>query len=216
MQENHPWTAVVGPLVGLALLVIAIAAAVNYLQQGVAEQQAQMASAPSASQPPSDGASSVVTPTAESTTVPATAVSAAITETATVTDSVASVATPAANQTPTPDTEAATAGASADVLAVIGKAGCAACHTIPGVAGAVGQLGPNLANIGVDGATRKPDLTAAAYISESIIAPNAFIVPECPTGPCLANLMPQTFSQTLTGQEITTIVDYLTTLKSSQ
>ncbi|MBI3958579.1 MAG: c-type cytochrome [Chloroflexi bacterium] len=256
MQENHPRTAVVGPLVGLALLVIAIVAAINYLQQGVAELQAQTvstaaASAPTASQPLSDGASSAP-PAAEGTTAPATAVPAAIAATATVTDSVVSVATPAASQTaedttasatavpaavaamtvtasvasvappaasqaPAPDTQtAAPPSASADVLAVISKAGCAACHTIPGVAGAVGQLGPDLANIGVDGATRRPDFTAADYISESIRTPNAFLVPECPIGPCLANIMPQTFSQTLTEQEIATLVDYLTTLKSSQ
>jgi len=102
------------------------------------------------------------------------------------------------------------------VVTIVNKAGCAGCHAIPGVPAAMGVIGPSLANIGVDGATRKPDYTAAAYILESIRTPNEFLAPQCPTGPCMANIMPQNLAQTLTAAEIETIVNYLVTLRSDE
>ncbi|MBI2872571.1 MAG: cytochrome c [Chloroflexi bacterium] len=53
--------------------------------------------------------------------------------------------------------------------------GCAACHTISGVSTA-GVVGPDLTHIGTGAATRKPGVSAEAYIRESIENPNAFVV----------------------------------------
>ena len=46
-------------------------------------------------------------------------------------------------------------------------------------------MGPDLSNIAVDGATRIEGYSAADYVYESILEPNAFIAEQCPTGPCL-------------------------------
>lgn len=117
----------------------------------------------------------------------------------------------------TTNTQAAAPPKASDaVVTAINKAGCAGCHTISGVPAAMGVIGPNLSNIGLDGATRKPDYTAAEYILESIRTPNEFLAPKCPTGPCIANIMPQNLTQTLTAAEIETIVNYLVTLQSGE
>jgi mono/diheme cytochrome c family protein len=55
--------------------------------------------------------------------------------------------------------------------------GCGACHTLEGVPGAAGTIGPPLTNIGNVAATRKPGMSAEDYIRESIANPTAFIVP---------------------------------------
>lgn len=90
------------------------------------------------------------------------------------------------------------------------KAGCAACHVIPGVPNAQGQVGPNLTRIGADAATRIDGYTAEDYIYESIAEPNAFTSPECPTGPCPPGAMPVL---QLSEDEMQAITDYLVSLK---
>jgi nitrite reductase (NO-forming)/hydroxylamine reductase len=95
------------------------------------------------------------------------------------------------------------------VIAIINKGGCIACHTIPGIPGAVGQVGPNLSNIGVDGAGRREGYTAEEYIRESLSEPSTFTAPECPTGPCITGTMPQL---QLNEAEIEVLVSYLSTL----
>ncbi|MCP4305751.1 MAG: hypothetical protein GY788_12945, partial [bacterium] len=47
---------------------------------------------------------------------------------------------------------------------------------------------------------------------ESIVDPDAFVRTNCPDGPCTAGLMPPTFGETLTTDEISTIVNYLAAL----
>ena len=113
-------------------------------------------------------------------------------------------------------TTAAAPPAPAEVAAIVTKGTCFACHVIPGVPTAVGQVGPNLSNIGVDGATRIAGYTAEQYIRESLLKPNDFLAPECPTGPCLPNLMVQNLGETLTPEEIDTLVAYLATLGTTQ
>ena len=113
----------------------------------------------------------------------------------------------------------ATAEGSVDIEAVIAavtKGGCAACHVMPDVSGAVGIIGPDLTNIGADAATRVPGLSAEEYLHQSILEPNAVIVPKCPTGDCLANLMPATLAVTLSPDEIATIVNWMLTLGSGR
>ncbi len=99
--------------------------------------------------------------------------------------------------------------APAELAAVFVKAGCIGCHVIPGVANAVGMIGPNLTNIGVDGATRVAGLSSEEYIRQSLLEPNAVIAPTCPTGPCLPNLMVQNLGDILTAEEIDAVVAYL-------
>ncbi len=79
---------------------------------------------------------------------------------------------------------------------------CSVCHTIGKVA--FGQVGPDLTNI----ATRAD----AAYIRESIVDPQAVIVENCPSGPCIPDAMPTLYAQTLTEEEIDALVWYLTGL----
>jgi nitrite reductase (NO-forming)/hydroxylamine reductase len=104
-------------------------------------------------------------------------------------------------------------------LSAFQKGGCAACHVIPGVPGAVGVLGPDLSTAGETAAERitRPDYSGAAatveeYIEESIINPVIFITPDCPTGACQAGLMPPTFGDSLSAEELQAVVEYLASL----
>ncbi len=99
--------------------------------------------------------------------------------------------------------------AAADVAPIFAKGTCVACHVIPDIPGAVGVIGPDLTTIGAVGATRIAGYTAEEYIRESILNPNAFIAPECPTGPCLAGVMLQNLADILTPEEIDLVVAYL-------
>lgn len=55
--------------------------------------------------------------------------------------------------------------------------GCAACHTLSAVPGATGNVGPSLDGVGARAASRRPGVSAEAYLRESIQSPNAFVVP---------------------------------------
>lgn len=99
------------------------------------------------------------------------------------------------------------------------KGGCAACHVIPGVPGAVGTIGPNLSEIGKVAAERiasgeytGPAKTAEEYITESIKSPDAFLSPACPSGPCAGGQMPATLAQVFSAAELDGIVKYLASL----
>lgn len=99
-----------------------------------------------------------------------------------------------------------------EVAPIFTKAGCIACHVIPDIPGAAGAIGPNLSEIGVTGATRIEGYTVEEYLHESILNPNAFIAPECPTGPCLPGLMVQNLGDVLTPEEIDMVVAYLASM----
>lgn len=104
-------------------------------------------------------------------------------------------------------------------LGAFQKGGCAACHVIPGVPGATGTIGPDLSQVRKDadeylssGVYQGKATTAEAYIEESILDPAAFLTPACPSGPCQAGLMPATFGQVLSSEEVKAAVNYLLAL----
>jgi len=117
-------------------------------------------------------------------------------------------------------------GESTDPAALISafqKGGCGACHKIPGVPNAVGTIGPDLSKIGEMAASRIADssytgsaTTGEEYIHESILEPEIFLVPDCPSSACQAGLMPATFASTLSEGEISQIVGYLNTLPGGE
>ncbi len=102
--------------------------------------------------------------------------------------------------------------ASDEVLAAFDNGGCVACHNIKGVGGGAANLGPGLSRVGFIAAERRPGYEPLDYIEESIRDPGAFVRTNCPTGPCIEGLMPQTYSETLTAADISTIVNYLAAL----
>ncbi|MGB7338319.1 MAG: cytochrome c [Phototrophicaceae bacterium] len=79
--------------------------------------------------------------------------------------------------------------------------GCAGCHTHD-VIGSNGDDGPNLTHIA--------DRADVAYITESIVNPNAVIAENCPEEACEANIMPN-FGNILSDEQVTALVTFLTT-----
>jgi nitrite reductase (NO-forming) len=104
----------------------------------------------------------------------------------------------------------------AEVTAAFEKGACGTCHTIPGIPNSQGVVGPSLENINVmaqehfnSGSYTGSAKTAADYIRESILDPNLFVAPACPTGACAPNVMPATLKDTLSKDEVNAIVQYL-------
>ncbi|MCS7061307.1 MAG: c-type cytochrome, partial [Anaerolineae bacterium] len=100
------------------------------------------------------------------------------------------------------------------------KNGCNACHAIRGVAN--GAIGPALNRIYEEAlqriqsddykASQGKATTPEEYIYESIVNPQAYIVPQCPQGPCPANVMPANYGDIIPAADLNKIVDYLSTL----
>jgi mono/diheme cytochrome c family protein len=90
--------------------------------------------------------------------------------------------------------------------------GCAACHKIEGFEAAIGQVGPDMTHLATVAADRVAGQAAEEYIRTSIANPAAYLVPECPLGPC-ADVMPKDFGTRLAQQELDDIVTYLLTLE---
>lgn len=122
------------------------------------------------------------------------------------------------------DAGAAPAGATAlmadgtePVDQIFAKAQCVACHTIPGIAGATGTIGPKL----VEGTTapqriKDKDYKGKAksgpeYIMESIVEPSAFVVKGFPD-----NTMPKVFGQKLSAGALKKIVEYLSQVQEGK
>jgi mono/diheme cytochrome c family protein len=83
--------------------------------------------------------------------------------------------TTAAQPPPAP----ASKGDPAQGKALFEEKGCGSCHTF-GPAGAVGTVGPDLANLPAD--AEKAGKPLDVYIRESITNPNAYVVPGYPKG----------------------------------
>ncbi|MCS6826170.1 MAG: cytochrome c [Caldilinea sp.] len=82
--------------------------------------------------------------------------------------------------------------------------GCVGCHSLdPNVA----LAGPTWHNIGDTAVSRVRGESPALYLYESIVNPNAFVVPNYP-----ANVMPANFGELLSTQELADLVAYLLSL----
>ncbi|HEX2056299.1 MAG TPA: hypothetical protein VHF07_07385 [Nitrospiraceae bacterium] len=96
------------------------------------------------------------------------------------------------------------------------RAGCPVCHTIPGIAGANGQVGPPLV-LGTTGPQRLADprytgraSTVREYILESIVAPQDYIVSGYPE-----RTMPPWYGSKLSAAALDQMVGYLERITES-
>jgi cytochrome c oxidase subunit II len=93
------------------------------------------------------------------------------------------------------------AGASAGAL-IFTQNGCGACHTLSAIPAAKGTIGPNLDNL--TASSTKAGQPLLAYIKQSIVDPNAYIVPGYQPG-----VMPPSFGTTIPASQINVLVAYL-------
>lgn len=91
--------------------------------------------------------------------------------------------------------------------AVFSAKGCAACHTVSSIPGAVGAVGPKLDGLGARAATRVAGKPAKDYIKESIENPGAFVVEGYPAG-----LMPANLKAGMSPDEFKDLIAFLETL----
>lgn len=78
---------------------------------------------------------------------------------------------------------------------------CHACHSLK--ADEV-KVGPSLYGIGLRAATRKPGLSAQDYLRESIVDPNAFVVPNFNAG-----IMPATIGKQMSEQDLADLIAFM-------
>jgi len=87
-----------------------------------------------------------------------------------------------------------------------GRFPCAACHSLQENQTLVG---PSLAGIATRAASRKDGYTVEQYLHESIVQPNTYIVESFGS----PSVMPATFGEQMTKQDLADIIAYLLTLK---
>ncbi|MBC8285999.1 MAG: cytochrome C [Nitrospinae bacterium] len=103
-----------------------------------------------------------------------------------------------------------------DIQAMINKLGCPLCHTIPGVEGAVGELGPKLhEKINAPNRIKDPNYKGKAtntkeYVRESILNPGAYVVFNEEAGESYPDgLMPTSFGEQLSVAALDKLVDFI-------
>jgi mono/diheme cytochrome c family protein len=97
--------------------------------------------------------------------------------------------------------------AAGDTLFRNGSGAAIACTTCHMPDSDMTLVGPGLLGVSEHMHDRDPNMTAVEYLHQSIVEPDAFVVPNFPPG-----VMPQTYSQTLTEEQINDLVAYLMTL----
>lgn len=90
-------------------------------------------------------------------------------------------------------------------VGVEGASPCLVCH-VTSEGGAGFSLGPNLAGVGERAAGRVPGLSAEAYLTQSILAPESYVVPGFRVS------MFDEYPAYLTPQDVADLVAYLLTL----
>ncbi|MBT5867620.1 MAG: cytochrome C [Nitrospinaceae bacterium] len=103
-----------------------------------------------------------------------------------------------------------------DIQAMINTLGCPLCHTIPGVEGAMGALGPVLhEKTNAPNRIKDPNYKGKAtntkeYVRESILNPSAYLVFNEEAGEAFPDgLMPTTFGQMLSVEALDKLVDFI-------
>ena len=112
----------------------------------------------------------------------------------------------APTQAPAATSAPASGGDASAGPAVFAGNGCGGCHTIEGLDGAVGQVGPDLTHVATNAGTRVAGMAAEAYIREAIEDPAAFVVEG------FAPIMPATIRSGMSDTEFEDLVAYLLTL----
>ena len=90
---------------------------------------------------------------------------------------------------------------AANGAVLVVKYGCIACHRGETVA----RIAPPFVGVADRAGTRRPPLTAATYIYESIVNPTAYIVPE------FNPVMPLDYAKQLSQRELGDVIAYLLT-----
>jgi mono/diheme cytochrome c family protein len=109
------------------------------------------------------------------------------------------------------------ADGSEPVDQIFAKAQCVVCHTIPGIPGAMGTVGPKLVektnapNRLKDPGYKGSAKTVREYITESVISPGTYVVKPFPD-----NVMPRIFGQKLSAGALNKIVDYLSQVEEGK
>ncbi len=85
------------------------------------------------------------------------------------------------------------------------NAGCRICHSLEKDEVIIG---PSFYGVATRAETRVPGMTAEEYLHQSIVEPNAFVVPGFPKGQMIQN-----FGQILTEEEIQDLIAFLMTMK---
>ncbi len=93
------------------------------------------------------------------------------------------------------------AGNAAAGKSVFASSGCGGCHTFK-AAGTNATIGPNLSKVTADAKSAGQPL--ATFTQDSIVNPNAFIAKGYQ-----ANVMPQTFGQSLSAKQIADVVAFI-------
>ncbi|MEE9202600.1 MAG: c-type cytochrome [Dehalococcoidia bacterium] len=93
---------------------------------------------------------------------------------------------------------------TAQALELFQQLQCGVCHTIEGVS--IGELAPELNDIGSVAGGRQPGVSARDYIQESLLKPEAFVVES------FNPIMPSIEGR-LSPEELQALVDYLLSLK---
>ncbi len=96
-------------------------------------------------------------------------------------------------------------GEPAKAAAIFANAGCGGCHTFT-PAGSTGEIGPNLDNLVA--AAQKAGQDPADYVREAIVDPGKVIAAGYADG-----VMPPSYGETLSDEEIDALVAYLTGAK---
>jgi cytochrome c2 len=100
---------------------------------------------------------------------------------------------------------------------IFSQAKCVLCHTIPGISGAVGIIGPKLVektNAPLrlkDPAYHGQAKTVRDYVMESVISPGTYVAK-----PFQDNVMPRDFGERLSAGALNKIVDYLSRLEEGK
>ena len=103
-----------------------------------------------------------------------------------------------------------------DIQAMINTLGCPLCHTIPGIEGAMGELGPVLhEKTNAPNRIKDPNYKGKAtntkeYVRESILNPGAYVVFNEAEGESFPDgLMPTTFGEMLSVSALDKVVDFI-------